>query len=134
MNYLDRGRPGTVEIGAMPDEQLAPDRSAPRFITYFVKDNGVGIPDDYRGKLFRVFQRLHPELASGEGMGLATVHRIVERHGGRIWLESRVGVGTTFFVSLPAGDHSQLPCGSAASKPRAPKTVEQGRSVCPANL
>ena len=67
-----------------------------------VADNGVGIPDAHRPKIFVAFQRLRPELAQGEGIGLALVRRVVERHGGRIWLESTPGTGSTFFVSLPA--------------------------------
>ena len=51
--------------------------------------------------MFTAFNRLHAEAAQGEGIGLALVRRMVERHGGRIWLESSAGVGTTFFVALP---------------------------------
>jgi signal transduction histidine kinase len=75
-----------------------------------VRDNGRGIPENYRSKIFQAFQRLHPKAAKGEGVGLAMVHRIVERHGGRIWFESVEGAGTTFFVSLPT------PLGPEASK------------------
>jgi signal transduction histidine kinase len=61
----------------------------------------VGIPAGGLSRLFKVFQRLRPDLAGGEGMGLAIAHRIVERHGGRMWAESQEGQGTTFFFSLP---------------------------------
>jgi signal transduction histidine kinase len=69
---------------------------------YWVRDNGVGIPVSAKKKLFQVFQRFHPKLAAGEGMGLATVKRIVERHGGKVWAESEEGSGTTFLFTLPS--------------------------------
>jgi signal transduction histidine kinase len=73
---------------------------------YYVKDNGMGIPKAYMGKMFTAFQRLHGNAVKGEGIGLALVRRMAERHGGRAWVESEEGVGTTFFVSLPAAEES----------------------------
>ena len=72
------------------------------FHVYYVKDNGLGIPEAYHQRVFTAFNRLHANVAQGEGIGLALVRRMVERHGGKIWLESAAGVGTTFFVALPA--------------------------------
>lgn len=69
--------------------------------TYYVRDNGIGIPAAYLPKLFRAFQRLHGGDSTGQGTGLALARRIAERHGGRIWVESKEGAGSTFFVALP---------------------------------
>jgi signal transduction histidine kinase len=105
VNYLDPQRPGEIDIGALPATPSAAsnaDLSAPALITYYVKDNGLGIPAAYMDKMFRAFQRLHGNIAKGEGIGLALVRRVVERHNGRVWVESQEGTGTTFFVSLPA--------------------------------
>jgi signal transduction histidine kinase len=74
----------------------------PGLRVYYVKDNGLGIPEAYHQRMFTAFNRLHADAAQGEGIGLALVRRMVERHGGRIWLESAAGVGTRFFVALPS--------------------------------
>ena len=94
VKYTRPREPAVIEIGTRVEQ--------PGELLLFVRDNGVGFDLKYASKLFTPFQRMHSADAfRGIGMGLAKVRRIIARHGGRVWTESQVGQGATFYFTLP---------------------------------
>lgn len=92
--YLDSSRPGIIQVFGIQDGE---------WVTYTIKDNGMGIHQEHQDKIFQLFYRLNPSEIKGDGLGLTIVKRIVDRHHGVIKLESFPGTGTSFTISLPAG-------------------------------
>lgn len=93
IKYTKKGERPVIEIGWADKKDL---------YEFYVKDNGIGIEKQYYDRIFQIFQRLHAKGEyEGTGAGLTIVKKIVENHGGRIWVESEVGAGSTFYFTLP---------------------------------
>ena len=93
IKHLAPGQPGIITISGRQENHHA---------IYCIEDNGIGIHPDHQEKIFELFHQLEPAKFQGEGLGLAIAHRIVERHYGKIWVESELGKGSRFYVELPA--------------------------------
>lgn len=91
-----------VEIGLIESESAS--SKDPSLYTFYVRDNGIGIPQKHLERVFQIFKRLHAqdEYGGGTGAGLTIVQKIVDRHGGKIWVESTPGEGSTFYFTLSA--------------------------------
>jgi len=87
-------KPPQIHVGAAPRDEAW---------LFYARDNGIGLDPQYANRIFLIFQRLHGKSEyAGTGIGLAICKRIVERHSGRIWVESQLGQGSTFYFTLPA--------------------------------
>jgi light-regulated signal transduction histidine kinase (bacteriophytochrome) len=99
--FTSRHERARIEVGAVQENGTT---------AYFVRDDGAGFDAAYASKLFGAFQRLHsPSEFEGNGIGLATVQRIIHRHGGRVWAEGAVEQGATFHFTLPPAESDTAP-------------------------
>jgi len=99
-----------IEIGYLMPGEAGERPNAPAaslgHTIFYVKDFGIGVEARHYEQIFRMFKRLHgrEEFGGGVGAGLTIVQKLVQRHGGSVWLDSVVGVGTTFYFTMPCGD------------------------------
>ena len=91
IKYLDKSRPGIIKIFGHTEQNQ---------VIYCIEDNGIGIAPEHQKKIFEIFHRLDPSEIPGEGLGLTIARLILDRHDGKIWVESAEGEGSKFFLSL----------------------------------
>ncbi|WP_211331818.1 YfiR/HmsC family protein [Ulvibacter antarcticus] len=100
MKFVETDVHPKIEISC--EKQTADSETEKSYWKFSIMDNGIGIPEMYQERIFSIFQRLHSrEIYEGTGIGLAHCKKIVETHGGQIWLDSEVGKGSTFYVTIP---------------------------------
>ncbi len=92
LKYLDSDRSGVIKVSGRKEHDYS---------VYCVEDNGIGIASEHQEIIFEIFYQLNPSKVEGEGLGLTIASKIVNSHGGKIWVESELGKGSKFFVSLP---------------------------------
>lgn len=92
LKFLDKSRPGKIHIYGQSWDSHS---------VYCVEDNGIGIAPEHQEKIFEIFYQLEPEKREDDGLGLTIAKRIIDRHNGKIWVESELGKGSKFFASLP---------------------------------
>jgi PAS domain S-box-containing protein len=93
IKYLDFSRSGVINVSGKTEGDYS---------VYCVEDNGIGISPEHNEKIFEIFYQLKPKISAGEGLGLTIVKKIIDMHSGHIWLESELGKGSKFFVSIPS--------------------------------
>ena len=92
LKFLDPKRRGVIRVSGKEEKEQA---------VYCVEDNGIGIAEKDKDAIFEMFRKLNPDDKRGEGLGLTIVRKILDRHGGKVWVESEPGKGSKFYVSLP---------------------------------
>jgi signal transduction histidine kinase len=92
LKFLDPKRRGVIRISGKKEKEQ---------VVYCIKDNGIGIAEKDKDAIFDIFRKLNPDDKRGQGLGLTIVRKILDRHGGKVWVESEPGKGSKFYVSLP---------------------------------